>query len=100
MELADTRDLKSLEHHARSGSNPEPAISRILRSRAMAKKNQPIGSILSVAQVNMSNALTDLLKAIDICENDKGDERYDMLHEIKNKLMGARKRLKILINQE
>ena len=60
------------------------------------EKKEEIKKLTAMAKDNMNTAAVHLMSMIALCETDKGDDRYDALHDIKNRITVARKRLKRL----
>jgi len=58
-----------------------------LKTAEVFKKKQAV-------VVLVQNAIEMIGEVIELCESDDSDGRYDLLHEIKNKLLAARKRLR------
>lgn len=61
------------------------------------EKKEEINKLKAMAMDKMNSIIDHLNVMILICETDKEDDRYDTLHDVKNRVTIARKRLKRLI---
>jgi predicted DNA-binding ArsR family transcriptional regulator len=58
------------------------------------KKEKKIHDLFRNTQHYLSHTIDELRAIIELCEDDKEDDRYDLLNDIKNRVTTARKRLK------
>jgi hypothetical protein len=58
------------------------------------EKKEEIKKLKAMAIDKMNSTIDHLNAIIILCETDKGDDRYDILHDVKNRVTTARKRIK------